>query len=449
MSRKIWEKKRNLVGGSKSKRTLKEALYEEITHLCGGSNPLNSARFLLAISGGVDSMVLLDLMASVVPPQQLAIAYFDHRLRKNTEKEKKLIQSRCEKLGIKVFVLGARSGKKISENALRSERHRFLEESRLQTQSDFTVLAHHADDQCETFFMRLIRGTSAEGLSGISKKSRRILRPLLNCSKDELIEYALSKDIAYIEDETNESDQFLRNRIRNQVLPLLVEVGKDFGDKKQLVRRITDLTQELALINQQRRKWALNWLAKNLVATPFWWTLGRDRWELLTPEKKQILSRILWRKLTGESLLSEDIRRLEEGILSKKSVTLPGNVQVSYSQDFLHFQSPQHQLAIKQSRNQIWYLCCGQEDHLGLQKELEELGGELRFLEPGDKHQNKKMKRWVEKMGIGKLERPLLPVIAKKGTHELIWFFSLPSLTRYPIHAPWEKRVPVFKINSR
>lgn len=443
------EKRKSPVGGSKIKRALQEAFYDEITPLCGGIKVLKSARFLLGVSGGVDSMVLLELMASVTTPQQLVVAYFDHRLRKNTAKEKKLIQSRCKKLGIKIVLLGTRSGKEVSENAMRNERHRFLEASRLQTQSDFTVLAHHADDQCETFFMRLIRGTGAEGLSGISRKAGKILRPLLVFPKDELIRYALLKNIAYIEDESNQSDQFLRNRIRNQLLPLVSEVGRDFGGRRQLVRRVSELTYELQLINRQRKKWALNWLSTNVVATSFWWNFSQDQWRKLTWDKKQIVLRLLWRKLTGESLLVQNIRQLEESISHKKSVTLPGNVQVSFSQGQVYFQGTQHRSALKKTKNNILLFCCKKKDLLGLSKELDELGAELRVLAPGDRLKNKKLKKITQELGMGRLQRALLPVIARKGTHELLWFFSMPNPMSYSIQAPWEKRRLVFGAKSR
>jgi hypothetical protein len=228
-----------------------------------------------------------------------------------------------------------------------------------------------------------------------------------------------------------------------------VHLGRDFGDEDDFVKRIAQLTNELQVINKQKKKIAVKWLSKNMEASPYWWSFSREKWESLERDERRIIYRETWKKLTGQSLIKQKLEQLDEIIEKKKSATLSGNIQVSSFKGKVFFVGPEHRKAIKASQDQIWNICCHPPDRSGLKGTLERMGAELRFLAPGDRYQNKKMKRVIQKMGISRIQRSLFPVIAKKGTHELLWFFSSADSPSYPIQAPWEKSVLVFAPKNR
>jgi len=384
-------------------------------------------------------MVLFELVASFCPPEHITVVYFDHRIRSSTSKDKEVIRRKCKQLGVRNFILGSRRGEGLSENALRIERHAFLKKAASEVRAHYILLGHQAHDQLETLFMRLIRGTSLEGLAGIEKRQGNVLRPLLGFTKEELKRYAKTKNVDFIEDETNLSDLYLRNRIRNQILPLLVKAGRDFGGENALVLRIAQLTEELKLIKLRRKKWVEKWVFKHVNRTPFWWSFSFLDWSKLELDQKRLVSRYLWKKLTKESLQLKEIIQLEETILKRKSTTLSGKVQVEISFDRIFLVSEQHRRKIEVKDKKVWDWCCELKDQGELKRNLKTLKAELRFLAPGDRFKNKKMKKIVHELGISRPQRALVPVVAKKGTTEIIWHFPLSGQLSQWIKAPWEK----------
>lgn len=384
-------------------------------------------------------MVLLELVALFCPSERLTVAYFDHRIRSSTSTDKKVINRRCKQLGVVKFIVGSRQGEGLSENALRIERHAFLKKTASEVGAHYILLGHHAQDQIETLFMRLIRGTSLEGLAGIEKKQGKVLRPLLGFTKEDIKNYAKIKNIRFVEDETNQSDLYLRNRIRNQILPLLVKAGKDFGGENALVLRIAQLTEELQLIKLGRKKWVERWLLKHVNRTPFWWSFSFLDWSKLESDQKRLVSRYLWKKLTKESLQCKEIIQLEESILRRKSITLSGKVQVEISFDRIFLVSEQHRRKIEMRNKKVWDWCCELKKRAELKQKLKTLKAELRFLAPGDRFKSKKMKKIVHELRISRPQRALMPVVAKKGTSEIIWYFPRSGQMSQWIKAPWEK----------
>ena len=197
----------------------------------------DGARAVLGISGGVDSMVLLHTLhrLSTKHRWKLVIAHFNHRLRgdaadaderfvANTAKKFRLPFT-SERQNVKVH---ARAHGLSVEMAARQLRHEFFARVAKRHESKHIALAHHADDQIELFFLRLFRGSGAEGLGGMrwrscSPASRHVtlIRPLLGEPKAVLVEFARVHGIKFREDVTNRSVDILRNRIRHKLLPLL------------------------------------------------------------------------------------------------------------------------------------------------------------------------------------------------------------------------------------
>jgi len=194
-------------------------------------------KVLVAVSGGVDSMVLLHALHSLKTTcgWEISVAHFNHCLRgQASNADASLVRTVAARLKMDCFVgkgnvqaVAARSKLSI-EMAARKLRHEFLARTAYENGIAIIALAHHADDQVESFFLRLFRGSGSEGLAGMKWRSdspvdRKIslVRPFLNFSKTDLIEYARAGKIRFREDATNFSSDFLRNRVRNELLPLL------------------------------------------------------------------------------------------------------------------------------------------------------------------------------------------------------------------------------------
>jgi tRNA(Ile)-lysidine synthase len=194
-------------------------------------------KVLVAVSGGVDSVVLLHALEKISKRRKwkIVVAHFNHQLRgRASDLDEKLVRETAAKMKLPVIVEGADvkafAGQSMlsTEMAARKLRHEFLARAARRLKIKTIALAHHADDQVELFFLRLLRGSGGEGLGGMKWKSPSpadqrlsLIRPLLEMSKAELGELAKGQNIQYREDATNASSDFLRNRIRNQLLPLL------------------------------------------------------------------------------------------------------------------------------------------------------------------------------------------------------------------------------------
>lgn len=194
-------------------------------------------KFLVAVSGGADSMVLLHTLNSLAAKKRwkISVAHFNHRLRgRASDADEKLVRKTAKKLRLKFFgdaadVKRFAAQSKLSiEMAARKLRHEFLARVARENKISTIALAHHADDQVELFFLRLLRGAGGEGLAGMKWKSLSpadktiaLVRPLLGFSKNEILSFAREQNIPFREDASNLSEDFLRNRIRNELLPLL------------------------------------------------------------------------------------------------------------------------------------------------------------------------------------------------------------------------------------
>ena len=212
-------------------------------------------KVLVAVSGGADSMVLLHVLHQLAKKRRwkISVAHFNHRLRgKASDADERLVGATAKKLSLPWFcghgdVKGFARRSKISvEMSARKLRHEFLAQTARRERISTIALAHHADDQVELFFLRLLRGAGGEGLAGMKWRSPSpvngritLVRPLLDFSKAELLDYARESKIRFREDLTNVSTEFLRNRIRNELLPLLRKKFQPAVDKAVL--RLMDI----------------------------------------------------------------------------------------------------------------------------------------------------------------------------------------------------------------
>lgn len=190
-------------------------------------------KYILAVSGGVDSVVLLDMINSILVksskqspqtrslrPDDFIVAHFDHGIRKESARDAEFVGELSQKYDLP-FVLGkAKLGKNASEESARKSRYDFLRSVCAGQNSAQIVTAHHQDDLIETIVMNILRGTGWRGLSPFW--SDDILRPLIKMNKAEIVRYAIENNLEWVEDETNYNSKYFRNRVRtvlNAVTP--------------------------------------------------------------------------------------------------------------------------------------------------------------------------------------------------------------------------------------
>ncbi|MBM3836494.1 MAG: tRNA lysidine(34) synthetase TilS [Verrucomicrobia bacterium] len=229
---------------------------------------------LVAVSGGIDSMALLYVLNRLAPEHawRLVVAHFNHRLRgRASDADEAFVRKSAKALGLAFASSGAdvkrfaRRHKLSVEMAARKLRHDFFARTCSRFGIRTVALAHHADDQVELFFLRLLRGAGGEGLAGMdwispspSDPRIHLVRPFLNVRKEELRAFAQEQDIAHREDATNAALEHQRNRIRHELLPLL-RVKYQPALAKIVPRVMEIIREESDFVTRS----ALAWLAEN------------------------------------------------------------------------------------------------------------------------------------------------------------------------------------------
>lgn len=209
-------------------------------------------RVLLAVSGGVDSMVMLSLFARSEWPS--AVAHCNFQLRgEEGDEDTVLVEKEAARYGLECHTRNfdtvgemERTGESIQMTARRLRYDWFNE---LCARHGYTAIAiaHQADDSVETFFINLFRGTGLRGLTGISVTNGRVVRPLLFATRREIADYALANRIGYREDSSNRSTKYLRNKIRLGLMPRLREINPRFTG--MMHRNVDRLTQAQMFID--------------------------------------------------------------------------------------------------------------------------------------------------------------------------------------------------------
>ena len=202
-------------------------------HIIQNFDFLIGKRLLLATSGGLDSMIMVDLFHKL--SFDIAMAHCNFQLRGiESFEDQKFVQNYADANEIDVFITQfdtltfAKDFKLSIQVAARELRYSWFYELLETKKYDYILTAHHADDNLETFIINLIRGTGLEGLTGIPAQNGNIIRPLLIFSRQEIEQYAKEINMEWREDSSNISDKYLRNKIRHNVVPVLKELNPDF-----------------------------------------------------------------------------------------------------------------------------------------------------------------------------------------------------------------------------
>lgn len=190
---------------------------------------LSPGKYVLAVSGGVDSVVLLDLLHSKFhnPNSQFhfIIAHYDHGIRPGSSADRKFVEKLAAGYGLEFVYEEGRLGPSASEEQARKSRYGFLNRAALEHAAKAVITAHHRDDVLETAIINILRGTGPRGLASL-RSDEALVRPLLGKTKAELLAYANDKGLEWREDESNRDITYLRNYVRHKIVPRLAEEHK-------------------------------------------------------------------------------------------------------------------------------------------------------------------------------------------------------------------------------
>ncbi len=258
-------------------------------------------KYVVAVSGGVDSVVLLDIL-NQKGNLSLVVAHFDHGIRVNSKTDHDFVQKLSIKYGLPFYSKRAELGVNASEDAARKARYDFLTGVLSDTDSDSIVTAHHQDDLIETATFNLLRGTGRRGLSSL-KSTDIIKRPLLDYSKSDLIEYAKENNLAWVEDETNYDTKYSRNFIRHKLLSGLSDRSKK--DFIHLLGNSSKINDELdiEITRQLKTHSSGNILDRN--------------WFIMLPHK--VSAEIMASWLRSQGLGSFDKKTIDRSVVAAKT----------------------------------------------------------------------------------------------------------------------------------
>lgn len=208
-------------------------------------------KFLLACSGGLDSVVLAHLCSQC--ELDFSMAHCNFKLRgEESDKDGKFVQELAKKLNKSFFTkdfetLDYADDHKISvQMAARDLRYEWFNGLMQQVNIKTLVTAHHADDNLETFIINLSRGTGIKGLTGIPSQTRNIIRPLLSFTRTQILEFAKRSNLEWREDQSNAETKYLRNKIRHEIVPLLKELHPtflaNFMETQEFLKQIAEIS---------------------------------------------------------------------------------------------------------------------------------------------------------------------------------------------------------------
>ena len=217
---------------------------------------IKGKKLLLAISGGIDSMVLLELCHEL--KLDVRVAHCNFQLRGNeSDEDEKFVKSQCEKLDILLFVNHfdtqkfAETHKLSIQVVARNLRYEWFNTLLINNHYDYILTAHHLDDSLETVLINFTRGSGLDGLTGIPQQNGNIVRPLLPFSRNEIVTFAKENKVKWREDSSNASDKYLRNKLRHNVIPILKELNPSLLDSFE--KSISNLQQAQTLVDDASR----------------------------------------------------------------------------------------------------------------------------------------------------------------------------------------------------
>lgn len=287
------------------------------------------SKIVLGVSGGPDSVCLLNIFVKLQKKYdlELIVAHVNYNLRgKDSEKDEQFVKKLVEKLGLKFVLLQPKIAKNCSEDTLRKIRYDFFEKVRKENDFDLIAVAHNSDDQVETFLMRVIRGSGLQGLAAMKYKNGGVIRPLLGISRKEILKFLQENKISYRLDKTNKQSIFLRNRIRNKLLPYL-EKNFNTNIKQTIFNSLESIREDYDFISELAKKE----LAKNKELSV------SKLLELHPALQKRILREVLEEKKSPDLEITSahinELLKIIRSAKSKKQIMKLGNLKIERKQD--------------------------------------------------------------------------------------------------------------------
>lgn len=296
---------------------------------------------IVAVSGGPDSLCLLDILNSIKNKQKISIiiAHVNHGIRKRESKiEARYVRLKAhslrlpfEQITVSIPTLARESSLSV-EQIGRKVRYDFFKKLSKKYKAQKIALGHHADDQAETILMRIIRGSGVQGLRGIPAKRDKFIRPLIDCNRSEIISYCERNNITYCIDSSNKESVYLRNKIRNQLIPLL---AREYNSSicKNILQLQAIVQDELSYLDKETEEHFIKIMVKRSPSD-----IVLDVTQLI--ELPVALQRRVIRKGLGylnkyltdiKFIHIESIRKLCFLNSGEKYINLPGNIKVRKS----------------------------------------------------------------------------------------------------------------------
>lgn len=268
-------------------------------------------KILLAVSGGIDSMYMLNMASELFPGATFAVAHCNFGLRgENSDADEEFVRRACEQAGYRFFskrfdTKGFSKEKGISiEMAARELRYSWFLELCVNEGFDVTAVAHNANDNAETLLLNILRGTGGRGLRGMARQNGRILRPLLGITREEILDYMREKHLEWREDHTNAENEYKRNKIRNEVFPVFGEINPSF------VRTLNEDMERFTQIDDIAEDYFLNCgLSPRATVFPVREIMALRHWKY-----------VLWRLLSPHGMSSGNIGDLIRALESGESI---------------------------------------------------------------------------------------------------------------------------------
>lgn len=292
---------------------------------------LPSEKVCVALSGGADSICLLDILFELKDKLKIKISacHFNHRLRGvESDEDQKFVEKFCAERGIQLYVDSApQKNKYKNENEAREARYHFFQKVMAGESQDKIALGHHLNDLAETVIMRTVRGSGNRGLKSIPALRGKFCRPLLSISRIEIESYLRDRQISFRMDSTNDDDTISRNLVRHQVLPLLSTINPNIIETLGNSANVARDDYDFLLLSARA---SLNEII--LVEAPDSIKLDRSSWIGLHNSMKRLTLRLAIEKLVGLDDLT--FKQIEEAILviergeGKKFKPLPHSLRI-------------------------------------------------------------------------------------------------------------------------
>ena len=199
---------------------------------------MNPQKFVVAVSGGVDSIVLLHMLQTRKRGHvSYIVAHFDHGMRVNSASDAEFVKQLAKSYGLPFKSQQGNLGSAASEATARAARYAYLRKIKDEYKAEKIITAHHQDDVIETMVINIIRGTGPRGLAPMQHQTD-ILRPLLSKRKKELYNYATAHGLEWREDDTNTDENYLRNYIRMNIMPKLEPAFSDLLARNESIEKL-------------------------------------------------------------------------------------------------------------------------------------------------------------------------------------------------------------------